>query len=138
MTLIGLFAGILLTWVKMYYTDWGEHYLSVWGKCITINDLWYYNCQNAASAAFGCAIGSIATYCTEINKSSIIAFIVKYVTVFIALVFVSRFFYGLLFYNNITIFEEISFVLLLIYTTFRGSMYYKSNIKGHGTEHITA
>jgi hypothetical protein len=138
MTLIGLFVGCLLTWLKMFYVDWGEHFLNVWGKQITINDLWYYNVQNASFASFACAIGSMATYCCEIVKPSILAFVVKYVTVFIALVFVSSFFFGLLFYNNITIFEEISFVLLLIYTTFRGSMYYKSNIKGHGAEHITA
>jgi len=138
MTLIGLFVGILMSWLKMYYTDWGEHFLNVWGKQITINDLWYYNCQNLAIAAFSCAIGSIATYCCEIVKTSILAFVIKYITIFIALVFVASFFFGLLFYNNITIFEEISFVLLLIYTTFRGSMYYKSNIKGHGAEHITA
>lgn len=138
MTLIGLFVGALLTWAKMYQTDWGNYALNVWGKQITINDLWYYNLQNAATASFACAIGSIATYCCEVVKTSILAFVIKYITIFIALVFVASFFFGLLFYNNITIFEEISFVLLLIYTTFRGSMYYKSNIKGHGAEHITA
>ena len=138
MALIGLVVGICMSSLKMYYTDWGEHALNVCGKQITINDLWYYSCQNLASASFACAIGSISTYCCEVAKPSILAFTIKYITIFIALVFVSRFFFGLLFYNNITIFEEISFVLLLIYTTFRGSMYYKSNIKGHGAEHITA
>lgn len=138
MTLIGLFVGIVFSALKMYQTDWGNYALNVWGEQITINDLIYYNCQNVANMAFCCAIGSISTYCSELNKSSVIAFIIKYMTIFIALIFVSRFFFGLLFYNNITIFEEISFVLLLIYTTFRGSMYYKSNIKGHGAEHITA
>ena len=138
MALIGLFVGILFSAIKVITVSWGEHFLNVWGEQITINDLIYYNCQNVANMGFSCAIGSISTYCLEVTKFSIIAFIVKYISIFIALIFVARFFFGLLFYNNITIFEEISFVLLLIYTTFRGSMYYKSNIKGHGTKHITA
>lgn len=132
MALIGLFVGILFSAIKVVTVSWGEHLLNVWGEQITINDLIYYNCQNVATAGFAATIASGFTYITEIIKHSYIGFICKYVSILIALTAFSRCLFGIVFYNNITLFELIMFVVLLIYTTFRGYIYYRNNLRVDG------
>jgi hypothetical protein len=137
MALIGLFVGVLFTGLKMIWIDWGEHTICVWNESITINSLIYYNCQNVATAGFAATIASGFTYISELNKSSIIAFICKYLSILVALTLISRVVFGIIFYNNITLFELIMFVVLLIYTTFRGLIFYRNNLKVDG-KHFAA
>lgn len=132
MALIGLFVGVLFTALKMITLSWGEHTVCIWNESITINSLIYYNCQNVATAGFAATIASGFTYITEIIKHSFIAFVCKYVSILIALTALSRCLFGIIFYNNITLFELIMFVVLLIYTTFRGCIYYRNNLKVDG------
>ena len=137
MALIGLFVGVLFTTLKMITLSWGEHAICLWNESITINSLIYYNCQNVASVGFAATIASGFTYITELNKHSYISFICKYISIAIALTLISRCVFGIIFYNNITIFEVITFVVLIIYTTFRGCIYYRNNLRVDG-KHFAA
>lgn len=134
MALIGLFVGILFSALKLHTFDWGEHRFTMWGLTITINDYWFYACSNVSHAGFAGAVACAFTYLLEINRHSYISFICKYVSILIALTSVGRCIFGIVFYYNITIFEELFFVLLLIYTTFRGSIYYRNNLKVNGKQ----
>lgn len=132
MALIGLFVGVLFTALKMITLSWGEYTICIWNENITINSLIYYNCQNVATAGFAATIASGFTYIAEIIKHSFIGFVCKYVSILIALTAFSRCLFGIIFYNNITLFELIMFVVLLIYTTFRGCIYYRNNLRVDG------
>jgi hypothetical protein len=134
MALIGLFVGIFFAVLKMHSFSWGEYELNIWGDAVTINSYWYYSLLNISHAGFAGAIACVFTYLSEINKHSYISFICKYVSIIIALVAGSRCIFGIIFYCNITIFEELFFVLLLIYTTFRGLIYYRNNLKVDGKQ----
>jgi len=134
MALIGLFVGMSFAALKMHTFHWGEHILNVWGDTPTINDYWYYTCLNISHAGFAGATACVFTYLSDINKHSYISFFCKYTSILIALMSVIRVIFGIIFYCNITIFEEISFVLLLIYTTFRGLIFYRNNLKVNGKQ----
>ena len=137
MALIGLFVGVLFTAFKMINLSWGEYTFCLWNESITINSWIYYNCQNVANCGWGATIASGFTYILELNKHSFIAFICKYLSIAVALTLINRCLFGIIFYNNITLFELIAFVVLIIYTTFRGLIYYRNNLKVDGKHFAT-
>lgn len=137
LALVGLIAGAIMSAVKMHRFEWGNHDFVKWGVTVNFNDVWYYNCQNAANFGLACAVAAMAIFGSELSKTNVITFVVKYVSVFIMLVAASRFCFGLLFYNEVTIFEELFFVLLLIHCTFKAKTFYLQNIKVHG-KHVTS
>lgn len=137
LALVGLAVGAVMSAAKMHRFAWGNHNFVKWGVTVNFNDVWYYNCQNAANFGLACAIAALAIFGSELSKTSIITFVVKYVSVFIMLVAASRFCFGLLFYNEVTIFEELFFVMLLIHSTFKARNFYLQNIKVHG-KHVTS
>jgi hypothetical protein len=132
-------AGIFCSVAKAYQFSWGWTMFSLFDGSVktNVNSLWYYTLDSLAKSMIASAFALMTSYSAEEQKGSILMFILKYISISVALLFCCRSTFHFITYNLISIIEMGVDALLLIYATYRAYLWYKTNLTHHKKNEFT-
>lgn len=124
--------GIICIFARDYTFSWGDVVILKNGA--TFNDLWYFNLSTYSDAFFIASLAITADHLADEDRKSYLAFILKYISIGVAMLFCTRAIFHIFTYNLVSIYEMIVDILLLIHTIYRAVLWYKHHLKRHATD----
>lgn len=126
-----ILIGVVCLFSRMHEFSWGK--VVILSNGATFNDLWYFNLSAFSDAFFIAAVAMIGDYIANDNKRSYLAFVLKYSSILLAMLFSTRAIFHIFTYASISIFEIVFYSLILVYTAYRALLWYKKYLKNHAT-----